>query len=186
VIWLSYDLHFCQTVGSCARGARAAMTERDRKKVVDELCRACRSPTHTPFMAHHLPSFPSARQAQISAFIRHFAFYWLTGIQSEQTRETCSMSCRSRSKPTPCSAPGWVGCLLHTCTALTSHSPARNEMASEVGQRGRSYSKVALLWLDDRSRFGTQTFIPFRWLRLLRSRTDSRRRIYRHLATLCL
>lgn len=32
-------------------------------------------------------------------------------------------------------------------------------MALEVGQRGRSCSQVALLWLDDRWRFATQTCI---------------------------
>lgn len=32
-------------------------------------------------------------------------------------------------------------------------------MALEVGQRSRSCSQVALLWLDDRSRFATQTRI---------------------------
>ena len=34
---------------------------------------------YTRFMAHHLPSFPSAGQAQISVFkVIFFAFHWLT------------------------------------------------------------------------------------------------------------
>lgn len=111
-------------------------------------------------MAQYLPSFPSARQAQISVYWIFFLFNRLTELQLEQTRETCSMSCHSRSKRTPCSAPGWVSaCLSHTCTTHISHPSARNKMALEVGQRGRPCAQVALLRLDSRSRSATRTCI---------------------------